>query len=656
MNVYSALPLIALITNLATCFYILYINPKNNLNRFFSLFAGGLALWSLATFYNFNSTSVVEVVFWEKIGTIGAVLTSVFLFHFVLIYTKNKYTVNKKILALLYSSGILLIVIEYTTDFFTVGAIPSYYGFAKITGTYEIVLNFYVMIIVIVSIFLCYKFFIKTSSKRIKKQIIYLNIALLIPLIGGIFTQFIPTILNIELITLTSSFTTLTSVIILFSIFRYQFVSPKSFSIQKKLVVMFFVIIFIMSSSTLVATRVITYENVENMVFERLSAVVHNRADTIQMYLKEHADNVRHFSNNKEFIDLLEIDKKNDSYSDYYEHANDRIHSIIQTSNHVDQIHIINNSGICVISSKGVSEIGKSKVEHLDFDEENKSVHITDIFLCHDTKKPAITFTAQIKSLGSIIVKYDVKKLYDILTDRTSLGKTGETYIVNQTGIMVSPSRFYNESENYENIIFKQRVDTENFHNCMLHKDFSDEELKDKHEEIKITYNYRNQRVLGTHEYIYETDWAFLAEIDESEAFSDVFYLQNMLTVIITSVSIIILIFAMLYSKTFSNPIKKLTNYAKEIKKGNLNVISDVKTNDEIGELSDSFNKMTKSLKRHTENLEAQVNERTKEMQEKVDELKRFKKVTVGRELKMVELKKQIEQIKEDNNSGGKNS
>ena len=77
---------------------------------------------------------------------------------------------------------------------------------------------------------------------------------------------------------------------------------------------------------------------------------------------------------------------------------------------------------------------------------------------------------------------------------------------------------------------------------------------------------------------------------------------------------------------------------------------------DEIGSLAESFNRMTKSLKNHTENLEQQVDGRTKQLKEKIDELERFKKVTIGRELKMVELKKQIEQIKEDNNRRGKNS
>lgn len=55
----------------------------------------------------------------------------------------------------------------------------------------------------------------------------------------------------------------------------------------------------------------------------------------------------------------------------------------------------------------------------------------------------------------------------------------------------------------------------------------------------------------------------------------------------------------------------------------------------------------TRELKRLTETLEEKVRERTEEAQKKVEELERFKNLAVGRELKMVELKKEIKKLKE---------
>ena len=56
----------------------------------------------------------------------------------------------------------------------------------------------------------------------------------------------------------------------------------------------------------------------------------------------------------------------------------------------------------------------------------------------------------------------------------------------------------------------------------------------------------------------------------------------------------------------------------------------------------------TKELGELTQSLEEQVKEKTKELQGKLEELERFQKLAVGRELKMVELKKEKERLKKE--------
>lgn len=56
----------------------------------------------------------------------------------------------------------------------------------------------------------------------------------------------------------------------------------------------------------------------------------------------------------------------------------------------------------------------------------------------------------------------------------------------------------------------------------------------------------------------------------------------------------------------------------------------------------------TRELKELTESLEEKVRERTKELQGKINELERFNKLVVGRELKMIELKNEIEKLKKE--------
>jgi hypothetical protein len=54
----------------------------------------------------------------------------------------------------------------------------------------------------------------------------------------------------------------------------------------------------------------------------------------------------------------------------------------------------------------------------------------------------------------------------------------------------------------------------------------------------------------------------------------------------------------------------------------------------------------TRELEELAQNLDEQVKARTKELQEKVQELEKFQNIAIGRELKMIELKKEIQRLK----------
>jgi len=56
----------------------------------------------------------------------------------------------------------------------------------------------------------------------------------------------------------------------------------------------------------------------------------------------------------------------------------------------------------------------------------------------------------------------------------------------------------------------------------------------------------------------------------------------------------------------------------------------------------------TRTLEKQKTNLERKVKKRTEELEERVNELEKFQKLIVGRELKMVELKKEIRELKKE--------
>jgi methyl-accepting chemotaxis protein len=114
--------------------------------------------------------------------------------------------------------------------------------------------------------------------------------------------------------------------------------------------------------------------------------------------------------------------------------------------------------------------------------------------------------------------------------------------------------------------------------------------------------------------------------------------------------------------KVISVPILSLAESTTIIGKGDLNHRVQVQSKDELGYLAQSFNEMAEHLEKTTtsiDNLNREITEREKaeerlkaanlqleaneeQLKQNINELERFNRLAVGRELRMVELKQQV--------------
>jgi nitrogen fixation/metabolism regulation signal transduction histidine kinase len=120
---------------------------------------------------------------------------------------------------------------------------------------------------------------------------------------------------------------------------------------------------------------------------------------------------------------------------------------------------------------------------------------------------------------------------------------------------------------------------------------------------------------------------------------------ENILNTTTSSVIIaIVLIFliaiflSLFISRIISKPIKDLQEVALEISQGKEDKRVIINSKDEIGKLGEVFNQMAENIKNSKRGIENKVKERTAEL----GELNSF---MVDRELKMVELKKKIDEL-----------
>jgi len=189
-----------------------------------------------------------------------------------------------------------------------------------------------------------------------------------------------------------------------------------------------------------------------------------------------------------------------------------------------------------------------------------------------------------------------------------------------------------------------------------------------------INYTDENkQRMIGgfagfsQQKLIEQLAWRLIIAQPESEAFALARVFQRQIIIIFLVGFVFLLIISYLLGNKIVAPIKKLIIATKKIAAGKLEAEIKIKTGDEIEELAESFNQMagdlkksrtaleeskvvleikvnarTKELQELAEKLEEKVGERTKELQGRLNELEGFHRLTVGRELKMIELKREL--------------
>jgi HAMP domain-containing protein len=184
------------------------------------------------------------------------------------------------------------------------------------------------------------------------------------------------------------------------------------------------------------------------------------------------------------------------------------------------------------------------------------------------------------EAIGVVISRMRTAAIDSILLNRSGLGESGEIYIVDGNFLMLSESRFI------ENTIFNQKVDSPPVQKCF-------------NEEIDyegLYSDYRGTLIRGSSYCASDLGFVLLAEVDESETIQPILTLQERIFQTGLLITAVMAIIAFIVSRTLSKPLIKLKNAANTIASGNFEVRTKITTKDEIGELSQAFDSMAQKL------------------------------------------------------------
>ncbi len=384
--------------------------------------------------------------------------------------------------------------------------------------------------------------------------------------------------------------------------------------ISKKISYLFLVT----STIFIIAVTTFFYITAKSVLKERilnhLITTVESRAQTIELTLQHYQEDALVLTVGNAAKNAVDITK---DYAQGVEQVNKRIKSTLQISPDISEIRVLGKNGIVIASSH--KDTGVDKSAQVIFLKGKNGVHIQDMHISELTGDIVVGVAAPIfvndEFAGVLAINFDEKKLFKITTNRFGLGETGEIYLINKDGYMITPSRFA------EGTFLKQKVDTENTRRAF--EDIEEFGQEAHLHEAFVYRNYQGKKVLGIHAHIPQMQWTVLAEIDASEAFAPLRRLRWIFIAIICLVPVAAGFVGRVISGIITEPIHKLHKGTEIIAEGNLDYKVGTNAQDEIGQLSRAFDEMTESLKKSTTSINKLNNEidSRKQAQEKTQHL-----------------------------------
>ena len=367
----------------------------------------------------------------------------------------------------------------------------------------------------------------------------------------------------------------------------------KSFlSIGTKIIVLVLAISLISIAVTTALAFNLTDSILKTNVEKTLAEESQERGTTISSIVKERIDSVKLFATNSVLVEILFASYTGfDDISSlgHFAEERERIESQVKSfqqnefSAGIKDLKIFNRLGIPVFSlneenavketlSASERKLVKTSIKFIQGDNNERLLRISSPIVNEENGAP----------IGRVVVTTHTAVFDSVLLNRFGLQETGEVYLVNRDRMMISESIFVEDAP------FRQQVDSEPVRLC----------FEGGQSVSGMTYtDYRGVDIFGMSYCENNLGFVMLTEVDESVVLEPIYELQQTIVIMGASIMAVASITAFIISRKLSSPIKKLRDATQEISKGNFDVQTNIQTNDEIGDLSSSFDSMAKIIK-----------------------------------------------------------
>lgn len=360
-------------------------------------------------------------------------------------------------------------------------------------------------------------------------------------------------------------------------------------SIKTKLTFWFLFLTLLPLIGVLIINSLQRANSIEERTIDKLSTISELKVQQLNSWLGEINSDMLTLSTNVDIISIgkaLNMSPKNEDSKNIIQKIKINLLSYLRNHTSYNELFLIDATNGLIITSTTNNSIGrdKSNDEYFTKPIKTKAMTIKDIFYSKTISDYSMTYSIPIYGKNTINPKIEAilvaridlnNSLYKILLNRTGLGETGETLLVNNNVITLNQLRWYDNAPL----------------NLKIKAEPAIRAASGKTGIIKAN-DYRGQEVLAAYTFIPQTNWGFVVKQDTNELQIPINKMIFSFLLVFIIVSIVISIMAITIANSIAKTIVGMNNVARSMRSGNYKIRNKVTANDELGSLAMEFNNM----------------------------------------------------------------
>ncbi len=368
-----------------------------------------------------------------------------------------------------------------------------------------------------------------------------------------------------------------------------------------------------------ISLRIIAYPRIQSdlktVIMDNLEIVGKKQAVLVSTWMRERMKDVLVISDNPYMANSVNLTRKDEEYAETFRY----LEMIVVEYGYMSAF-VCNEKGLVTIAT--IEENAGRDISKKDYFKQAlqgrtfaTSVIPSEISLVNEFDEeeigvPTMFVSTPLKNEDeSVIGVFTLRVHMGTLSNKMhsqKFGKTGETYLVNKEGYMLSESRFTRHlmkkgAVKKRSALELKLIDpitgklTHGVAQCVAGHNGSD----------SVGYNdYNGIPVLGVWYWLPQYNWGVVTEIDRAEVYGVAYNLNTLGVVLLFGIALPIVVFAYIAGNRLSKPIVELTEATEKMAAGDLTQRVNIKREDELGVLATSFNMMAKTLDKNTRETE----------------------------------------------------